>query len=48
MSKLKQISLWNENSKLKGLVFCNEEIKSFNEKICKLEHLLMNKDYEMN
>ena len=42
-------TLRNENSKLKGLVCCYEEqIKSFNEKICKLEHLLTNKDYEMN
>ena len=42
-------SLRNENAKLKGLVCCYEEqIKSFNEKICKLEHLLTNKDYEMN
>ena len=39
----------SENTKLKGLICCYEgQIKNLNDKICKLQHMLTNKEYEIN
>ena len=39
----------SENTKLKGLISCYEgQIKNLNDKICKLQHMLTNKEYEIN